>query len=271
MEDPVTGPRSEMQTTWTRALLGIHPRWGGDFEDLSKEWRRLFAEVLGTFLLVLAAAGGPAVSTFSHGAISRVAYVSAPGLMVAAVILSIGLISGAHLNPAVTLAFTLRHEFPWKRVPGYLMAQVVGSVLACLLLWALVGKVGLLGATEPGRGVSDLQAMVMEATLTFGLVTVILGTASGAQNVGPLSALAVGGYIALAGLWSSPISGASMNPSRSFGPDLVMGDFSHFWVYVVGPVLGALLAVGAAQVLRGAGGDATAERAAQGTLNPPSR
>jgi hypothetical protein len=143
--------------------------------------------------------------------------------------------------------------------PGYLMAQVVGSVLACLLLWALVGKVGLLGATEPGRGVSDLQAMVMEAALTFGLVTVILGTASGAQNVGPLSALAVGGYVALAGLWSSPISGASMNPGRSFGPDLVMGDFSHFWVYLVGPLLGALLAVGAAHVLRGRGGGAISE------------
>jgi aquaporin Z len=191
--------------------------------------------------------------------------------MVMAVILSIGLISGAHLNPAVTLAFALRHEFPWKRVPGYWVAQVVGSVLACLLLWALVGKVGLLGATEPGRGVSDLQAMVMEATLTFGLVTVILGTASGAQNVGPLSALAVGGYIALAGLWASPISGASMNPGRSFGPDLVLGDFSHFWLYVVGPLVGALLAAGVARALRGRGGGAIADRAAQGTLNTPSR
>src|ERR1039458_5016015 len=271
MVAPVTGPRSEMQTMWTRTLLGIQPRWGRDFDDLSNEWRRLFAEVLGTFLLVLAAAGGPAVSAYSHGAVSRVAYVSAPGLMVIAVILSIGLISGAHLNPAVPLAFAPRHEFPWKRVPGYLMAQVVGSVLACLLLWALVGKVGLLGATEPGRGVSDLQAMVMEAALTFGLVTVILGTASGAQNVGPLSVFAVGGYVALAGLWSSPISGASMNPGRSFGPDLVMGDFSHFWVYLVGPLLGALLAVGAAHVLRGRGGGAIAERAAQGTLNTPSR
>ena len=187
MADPVSGARSEMQSIWTRALLGVQPTWGRDFDDLSNEWRRLFAEVLGTFLLVLAAAGGPAVAAYGHGAVSRVAYVSAPGLMVMAVILSIGLISGAHQNGAVTLAFALRHEFPWRRVPGYLMAQVVGSVLACLLLWALVGRVGLLGATEPGRGVSDLQAMVMEAALTFGLVTVILGTASGAQNVEPLS------------------------------------------------------------------------------------
>jgi aquaporin Z len=270
MVDPVTDTRSELQNMWTRALVGVQPRWGRDFDDLSNEWRRLFAEVLGTFLLVLAAAGGPAIAAYSHGAVSRVAYVSAPGLMVMAVILSIGLISGAHLNGAVTLAFALRHEFPWKRVPGYLAAQLVGSVLACLLLWALVGKVGLLGATEPGRGVSDLQAMVMEAVLTFGLVTVILGTASGAQNVGPLSALAVGGYVALAGLWASPISGASMNPGRSFGPDLVMGDFSHLWLYLVGPLLGALVAVGAARALRGRGGGVIADRAAQGTLTPPS-
>jgi aquaporin Z len=152
-------------------------------------------------------------------------------------------------------------------VPGYVAAQIVGSVLACLLLWALVGRVGMLGATEPGPGIGDLQAMVMEAALTLGLLSTILGTASGAQNVGPLSALAVGGYIALAGLWSSPISGASMNPVRSLGPDLVMGDFSHYWVYVLGPLLGALLAVLCAYVLRGPGGDPTAARAAQGNLD----
>jgi len=217
--------------------------------------------------LVLAAAGGPVVSSFSHGLVSQVAYVSAPGLMVMAIILFMGLVSGAHLNPVVSVAFALRHEFPWKRIPGYLLAQVMGSVLACLLLWALVGKVGMLGATEPGPGISDLQAMGMEAALTLGLVSTILGTASGAQNVGGLSALAVGGYIALAGLWSSPISGASMNPARSLGPDLVMGDFSHYWVYLVGPLLGALAAVGAAFILRGRGGDVMATRAAQGALD----
>ena len=267
MADPVNGTGAAGQTARMQALLGVQPRWGRDFDDLSNEWRRLFAEVLGTFMLVLVAAGGPVVAAHSHGAVSQVAYVSAPGLMVMAIILFMGLVSGAHLNPVVSIAFALRHEFPWKRVPGYVVAQMVGSVLACLLLWALVGKVGLLGATEPGRGISDLQAMGMEAALTLGLVSTILGTASGAQNVGALSALAVGGYIALAGLWSSPISGASMNPVRSFGPDLVMGDFSHFWVYLVGPLLGALLAVGAAYVLRGRGGDVMAARAAQGALD----
>ena len=118
--------------------------------------------------------------------------------------------------------------------------------------------------TEPGPGVSGLQAMVMEAVLTLGLVSTILGTASGAQNAGAFSALAVGGYITLAGWWSSPVSGASMNPARSFGPDLVTWDFAHYWVYVVGPLVGAALAVGCAWVLRGRGGDRSAIIAAEG-------
>jgi aquaporin Z len=111
----------------------------------------------------------------------------------------------------------------------------------------------MLGATEPGPGFSDVEAMLIELALTLGLVSTILGTASTAQNVGPLSAIAVGGYIILAGLWSSPVSGASMNPARSFGPELALGDFSNYWVYVVGPIAGAALAVGFAWILRGGG------------------
>jgi aquaporin Z len=238
-----------------------------NFDDPRLEWRRLFAEALGTFFLALVGAGGGVVDAVSHGAIGRGASVTAPGLMVLAIILYMGAVSGAHLNPAVTLGFALRGDFPWRRVPGYILAELLGSTLAVLLLWAMFGKVGSLGATEPGAGISDLQAMLMEMTLTVGLVSVILGTASRSQNLGPLSALGVGSYIVLAGLWSSPISGASMNPARSFGPDLVLGNFDHYWVYVVGPVLGALIAVGFAFVLRGRaeiGGAA----AAQGAIGP---
>ena len=111
----------------------------------------------------------------------------------------------------------------------------------------------------------------MELVLTVGLVSTILGTASRSQNVGPLSAVAVAGYVVLAGLWSSPITGASMNPARSFGPDLVLGDFSHYWVYVVGPLAGALIAVGIAFILRGRGGDRQEVAAAQGTLEQAPR
>jgi aquaporin Z len=238
-----------------------------NFDDPRQEWRRLFAEVLGTFFLVLVGAGGGVVDAVSNGAIGRGASVTAPGLMVLAIILFMGAVSGAHLNPAVTLGFALRGDFPWRRVPGYIIAELLGSTLAVLLLWAMFGKVGSLGATEPGAGISDIQAMLMEMILTVGLFSVILGTASRSQNLGPLSALGVGAYIVLAGLWSSPISGASMNPARSFGPDVVLGNFDHYWVYVVGPLLGAAIAVGFALVLRGRG-EAGGAAAAQGALGP---
>jgi aquaporin Z len=259
---PVAGGRGSI----TGALLELEPPWAKDFDDRRHEWRRLFSEVFGTFLLVLVGAGGAVVNAVSNGQIARAAAVTGPGLMVLGIILFMGAISGAHLNPAVSIAFALRGDFLWRRVPGYILAQLVGATLACLLLAAMFGRVGQLGATEPGAGSSDVTAMLMELILTVGLVSVILGTASRAQNVGPLAALAVGAYIVLAGLWSSPISAASMNPARSFGPDLVLGDFSHYWVYLVGPIVGAAVAVGIAYVLRGPGGGAGGAAAAQGRL-----
>lgn len=240
--------------------------WYEDFLDRSKEWKRLFAELFGTYFLVLTAAGGPTVAAYLHQPLGRSAVVVAPGLMVMAIILFMGTVSGAHLNPVVTLAFALRAEFPWRRIPGYLAAQIIGGILAGLTLRGLLGNVGGLGGTYLLRGFGDWQGMVIEAILTLGLVSTILGTASGAQNVGALSAVAVGGYIALAGLWCSPLTGASMNPVRSFGPALVSGRLSHIAVYIIGPLVGSLLAVGGAWILRGKGGDARAIQAAQGSL-----
>jgi aquaporin Z len=235
-----------------------------EFWDPKLEYRRWFAEILGTFLLVLAAAGGGLLH--AKGQISLSAAVVAPALMVMAVILFMGAISGAHLNPVVSLAFALRGDFPWRRIPGYLLAQLAGAALACLFLLAVFGNVAHLGATVPGPGYRSWQAFLMEIVLTGGLVSVILGTASEAQNVGLFGAFGVGGYIALAGLWAAPVSGTSMNPARSFGPALVSGDWSGFWAYLAGPAIGAGLALGCAWVLRGAGGDATARAAASGTL-----
>jgi aquaporin Z len=237
-----------------------------DFDGALIESRRLFSEFLGTFLLVLTGAGGAVVDAASGGQIGRAAAVAAPGLLVMAVIMFMGAVSGAHLNPAVTFSFALRGDFPWRRAPGYVVAQLVGAVVACLLLRWIFGDAGGLGATLPGPGFSDLQAAAVELLLTVGLVSTILGTASSAQNVGALSALAVGGYIVLAGLWSSPVSGASMNPARSFGPALVTGDFSAYWVYLAGPLLGGAIAVGVAVLLRGRGGDAGGRAAARGRL-----
>ncbi len=256
----------EVSPQLARAAFGYGPPWIRDFTNLSYEWRRLVAELAGTFFLVLVGAGGGVVGALSGGAVGRTEQVVSPALMVLALILATGAVSGAHLNPVVTVAFALRREFPWRRIPGYILAQVAGGILACLFLWALFGRTGHLGATVPGPHVDDVRAMLVEAVLTFGLLTTILGTASGAQNVGPLSAIGVAGYIALAGLWSSPLSGASMNPVRSLAPDVVLWDFDHCWVYLAGPTIGMLAAVGLAYILRGRGADAAAARAAQGAL-----
>jgi aquaporin Z len=238
-----------------------------DFWDDSYEGRRLFSEVLGTFLLVLVAVGGGMVNArFGGTAVPYVARVVAPALMVAAIILFMGAVSGAHLNPAVSVAFALRGDFPWKRVPAYIVAQFLGAALATLLLWALIGKHGSAGLTLPGSGISTTTAMWWEAVLTAGLVSVILGTASGAQQLGPLAAIGVGSYIALAGLWGSPVSGASMNPARSLGPALVLNDWTSWWAYLAGPVIGGAVAVGIAYVLRGPGGGLSGTNAALGTL-----
>jgi aquaporin Z len=237
-----------------------------DFDDPKLEYRRLFSELLGTFFLVLVAAGGGILH--GEGQISLAAAVVAPGLMVLGIILFMGGISGAHLNPGVSLAFAVRGDFPWKRVPGYIIVQLVGATLACLFLLAVFGNIQHLGATLPGPGYKAWQAFLMEVVLTAGLLSVILGTASAAQNVGAIGALGVGGYIALAGLWSAPVSGTSMNPARSFGPALVSGDWTAYWVYVAGPLLGAAIAVGCAVILRGRGGDPISHAAGSGVLDP---
>lgn len=237
-----------------------------DFNNPKQEWRRLFSEVMGTFLLVLVAAGAGMMNAAFGDPISRTAAVVAPGLMVMAMILFMGRVSGAHFNPAVSIAFALRGDFPWHRVPGYVVAQFIGAVLAVLFLQAVIGVSASNGATYPAQSATDLAAFLMEVVLTFGLVSVILGTASGAQNIGIIGALGVGGYIALAGLWASPLSGASMNPIRSLAPDLVANDFTAYWVYLAGPLLGAGLAVIAAYMLRGRGGGVAGSQAAQGAL-----
>ena len=238
-----------------------------EFNDPKWKWRRLFAELLGTFFLVLAAAGAGMMDHASAGEIGRVAAVTAPGVMVMAVILFMGKVSGAHVNPTVSIGFALRGDFPWRRVPGYIVAQLSGAVLAAWFLQSVIHVSAAYGSTYPAARYTSFDAFWMEAMLTFGLLSVILGTASGAQNVGLFGAIGVGAYIALAGLWASPISGASMNPARTLGPDLVGAKFTDCWVYVIGPLCGMVAAVGAAHILRGAGGGRSGSVTAQGTID----
>jgi aquaporin Z len=237
-----------------------------DFLDAALEWRRLFAEMWGTFLLVLVATGGTVIAARTGIAASPSALAIAPGIMVMVIIYTMGAVSGAHLNPAVTMAFALRRHFPWRRVPGYLLAQLLGGVLAALFLWAMFGDVGALGATLPGPGIGAARALIIETLLTAGLVNVILGTSSGARNIGTNGAIAVGGYIALAGILAASASGASMNPVRSFAPDLVRGDLAMIWIYVVGPFVGAAVGVAFEWILKGRP-TVAGTIAAQGFLN----
>jgi aquaporin Z len=229
----------------------VQPQVAPDFLDEGIEWRRLFAEAWGTFLLVLVASGGAITSAQTHGRVSLASAAVAPGLMVMAIIYVMGTVSGAHLNPAVTFAFAVRTNFPWRRVPGYMAAQIVGGLLAAQFLKIIFGNGGDLGATVPGIGFSQTTALMMEVVLTAALVNIILGTASGARNIGTNGAIAVGGYIALAGLWSGTVSGASMNPVRSLAPDIIRGDFNHTWIYIVGPLVGALFGVLFEWILKG--------------------
>lgn len=239
-----------------------------NFKDPHQEWRRLIAEFVGTFFLVVVAAGAPMVGQAYPGTVSEAAAVIAPGVMVMAVIMFMGKVSGAHLNPGVSIAFALRGDFPWRRVPGYIMVQIAGAVTAAFVAQLLIGVSASSGGSYPGAHTSAGTAFFVEMLLTFGLVSVILGTSSGAQNIGIIAAIGVGGYIALAGLWAAPLSGASMNFARTFGPDFVGGNLSDIWVYAAGPVIGAVLAVGLGYLLRGKGGGPVGSIAAQGTLDP---
>jgi aquaporin Z len=264
--EPESTPRVPVSVTHLGETLESLENVFADFRDPRQEWRRLVSELLGTFFLVLVAAGGGMMGEAFPNTISRTAAVVAPGLMVLAIILFMGKISGAHLNPAVSIAFALRRDFPWLRVPMYIVMQLGGAALAAWFLQAVVHVSASFGSNYPASGFSSGDAFWMELILTFGLVSVILGTASGAQNLGVIGALGVGAYIALAGLWGSPISGASMNPARTFGPDAVAANFHSYWVYVAGPLAGAVVAVGVAFVLRGRGGGRAGSGAAQGGL-----
>jgi aquaporin Z len=255
---------------WLRNGFESRAQDAADFDDPSLEYRRLFSEMWGTFLLVVVAAGAGVVGAQAYGGDLTLAMKAlAPGMMVMGIIFFMGTISGAHLNPAVTLAFAVRGNFPWLRVPGYILAQFAGAVLACLFLQWTFGGI-MAGATLPADGVSATTAAGMEALLTLGLVSVILGTATGARNIGIAGAIAVGSYIGLVSVWGAPVSGASMNPMRSFAPALVGWDFTAYWVYLVGPLVGAMVAVVFERILRGAPtrGGAAAAQGILGTDDP---
>jgi MIP family channel proteins len=223
---------------------------------------RLGAEAIGTFALTFVAAGGDVTANLTGGDVTPLARALAPGLLVMAFIYAIGDRSGAHFNPAVTLAFALRRVFPAAWVAAYWLAQLAGATLAAGLLRFLFGDVADAGVSAPN--IAPETALALEIVLTAILVTVILGTADRYQLIGPSAGIAVGATIALCGLIALPIEGASMNPARSFGPALIHGDFEYLWIYVIGPIVGAAIAVVIARFLHGPVPPEEAAKAAMG-------
>jgi aquaporin Z len=230
-------------------------------------WIRVIIEFLGTATLVLVAAGSGVINQYAGGApISRTAAVIAPGALVMALIYAWGPLSGLHINPAVTLAFAARRVFRLGYVAPYLVAQLAGAVTAALFLQLVFGHVAAGGNYPIASPGGSWRSFVMEIVLTTILVTVILNTATGHRSIGHNAALAVGGTIALLGLFASPISGASMNPARSLGPDIVANNYTGWWVYAFAPLVGGLIAVALIGLVRGLPDQEEREAAVGGAL-----
>ncbi len=234
--------------------------------------RRAGAELVGTFALVTAGCGAIVVDSIG-GALTHVGVALTFGLIISVMISATGHLSGAHFNPAVTVAFALTRHFAWRDVPVYVGSQLAGATAGALTLRALFGQAANLGATLPSG--SALQSFGLEILLTAVLMFVIISVATDTRAVGQMAALAIGGTVALDALWGGPISGASMNPARSIGPALIAGVWRDQWLYVVAPLLGAALGAFGYQALRSplpevpAGGETVVSDAV--AASPPMR
>lgn len=210
---------------------------------------KICAEFLGTFILVFAGTGAIVIDAASGGAIGHPGIALTFGLVVLAMIYTFGDVSGAHLNPAVTLAFAAARRFPWVEVPAYLLSQVSGAVAASAFLKLLFPEDATLGATIPAG--PPFQSFLLEVVLTFILMLVVLSISTVAREKGITAGIAVGAVIALEAMFAGPISGASMNPARSLGPALISGQTGDLWIYLAAPILGALLAIPLCSLVRG--------------------
>jgi MIP family channel proteins len=220
--------------------------------------RALTAELVGAFALVFAGCGAIMVDAQTGGALGQVGIAITFGLVIAAMIYATGHVSGAHLNPAVTLAFALTRHFPWRRLLAYWAAQCAGAIAAAAILRGSLGDIAHVGATLPSG--SDRQAFLWELVLTFFLMLVITAVATDTRAVGEAAAIAIGATVGLDAMFGGPVTGASMNPARSLGPALVSGELGSLWVYLTAPFLGAALGAAVYQYLRGGRPRAIAER-----------
>lgn len=199
------------------------------------------AEAIGTFALVFCGTGAIVIDEFTGGTVTHLGIAITFGLIVMGMIYAFADISGGHFNPAVTIAFAYAKKFPWKKVPLYCASQIAGGLLASLMLLFLFPDNELLGTTLPQIDV--MRVFVLELLLTFFLMVVIINVSTGAKEIGVIAGIAIGGIVGLEALFAGPITGASMNPARSIAPALVSGHLEHLWLYIVAPIVGALLAV----------------------------
>ena len=203
--------------------------------------KQYIAELIGTFTLVFCGCGAIVTNEFSNGTVTHSGIALTFGLVVMSLIYAFGETSGAHFNPAVTIAFTYAKKFPLKEVPKYILAQCIGALLAALMLIILFPENEFLGTTLPQTDV--WRVFLFEVILTFFLMLIIINVSTGSKETGIMAGIAIGGVIWFEAQFAGPITGASMNPARSIGPALISGHLEHLWVYILAPIIGALLAV----------------------------
>ena len=203
--------------------------------------KRYISEFIGTFAMIFCGTGAMTINEVTGGDVTHVGIAMTWGLIVMAMIYAFGETSGAHFNPAVSIAFAHAKKFSWREVPKYILAQVLGAFAASLLLWFLFPSSEILGATIPT--VDVWRAFVLEFLLTFFLMVVIINVSTGSKEIGAVAGIAIGAVVLLEAMFAGPITNASMNPARSIAPAFVSGNLQHLWMYIIAPILGALLAV----------------------------
>ncbi|WP_299897425.1 MIP/aquaporin family protein [uncultured Aquimarina sp.] len=203
--------------------------------------RKYIAEIIGTFTMIFCGTGAMTINEVTGGDVTHVGIAITWGLIVMAMIYSFGDISGAHFNPAVTVAFAFAKKFSWKEVPKYILAQCIGAIAASSVLLFLFPESEFLGGTLPSF--EAYKAFVLELLLTYFLMLVIINVSTGSKEVGMMAGIAIGGVVLLEAMFAGPMTNASMNPARSLGPALLSGHWEHQWLYMTAPIIGAILAV----------------------------
>jgi aquaporin NIP len=210
--------------------------------------KKYISEFIGTFSMIFCGTGAMTVNEVTGGEVTHVGIAITWGLIVMAMIYAFGETSGAHFNPAVTIAFAFAKKFAWKEVPKYITAQILGAFAASLVLWFLFPASETLGATIPT--VDVWRAFVLELLLTFFLMVVIINVSTGSKEMGIIAGIAVGGVVLLEAMFAGPITNASMNPARSIGPNIVSGNIEGLWLYILAPIIGAILAVVSCRLIK---------------------